>query len=130
MDWKIFCGIALLILIVVVGLVRNKANAQQTPSDQKNPSTVFVPTPEGKEMSTYLGLRNQALTGSSAKMGQPITGPNEPWAVLMDQPAGDRTATIVSYADGTASIYISNGGGYLGGSQVYPAIREAAEKML
>src|ERR1700755_2161232 len=117
MDWKIFCGIALLILIVVVGLVRNKANAQQTPSDQKNPSTVFVPTPEGKEMSAYLGLRNLALNRSPENMGQT----SEPWAVLMDLSVGIHTATVISYADGTASIYISNGGGYLGGSQSYPA---------
>jgi hypothetical protein len=125
MAWKISWGIAfLVILAVAIGLFRGKANAQQ------KPSTVFVPTPEGKEMSTYLGLRNLALTSSAAKAGQTSADPNEPLAVLMDQPTGTRTATIAAYADGTASIYISNGGGYLGGSQKYPAIHEAAVRML
>jgi hypothetical protein len=126
MTWKISCGFAvLMILVVAIGLFRSKAIAQQ------KPSTVFVPTPQGKEMATYLGMRNLALTVSSAKMGEPSTAkPNEPLAVLMDQPTSTRTATIVAYADGTASIYTSNGGGYLGGSQKYPAIREAAVKML
>jgi hypothetical protein len=126
MTWKISCGVAILIILVVaVGLFRSKAVAQQ------KSSTVFVPTPEGKEMSTYLGMRNLALTVSAAKTGKPFPAkPNEPLAVLMDIPTSTRTATIVAYADGTASIYTSNGGGYMGGSQKYPAIREAAVKML
>jgi hypothetical protein len=126
MAWKLSWGIVLLILLAVaIGVFRNKASAQQ------KPSTVFVPTPEGKEMSTYLGMRNLALTVSAAKAGEPSTAkPNEPLAVLMDLPTTTRTATIVAYADGTASIYTSSGVGYLGGSQKYPAIHEAAVKML
>ena len=82
-------------------------------------------------METYLGLRQQALTGSSAKMGQPATiGPNDTWAVLMDIPISPGTATIVAFADGTASIYLSKGGGYLGGSQKYSSIREAGQKTI
>ena len=122
MVWKISWGIALLlILLVAIGLFRGKANAQQ------KSSTGFVPATEGKEMTTYLGLRNLALT----KKAEPSSvKPNEPLAVLMDLPTRTRTATIVAYADGTTSIYLSNGGGYLGGGQKYPAIREAAAKML
>jgi hypothetical protein len=69
-----------------------------------------------KAMSTYLGLRNLALSN--------------PFAVLMDLPTTQHTATVVAYADGTASIYISNGGGYLGGSESYKAIQDAGLKMI
>ena len=52
---------------------------------------------------------------------------NEPvQVVLMDWNIGNRTASVVATADGTASLYFSNGGGFIGGSQRYPAIREAA----
>jgi len=51
-------------------------------------------------------------------------------AVLMDISLPQSTATIAAYADGTASIYISNGGGYLGGSESYKSIRDAGLQMI
>jgi hypothetical protein len=47
-------------------------------------------------------------------------------AVLMDWPGKNSMTTTLAAADGTASIYLSGGGGYLGGGQQYPAIRQAA----
>jgi hypothetical protein len=44
----------------------------------------------------------------------------------MDLPISDATATVVSFADGTASIYLSSGGGFIGGGQ-RPVVRTAAE---
>jgi len=43
-------------------------------------------------------------------------------------PAG--TATVVALADGTASVYLSSGGGFLGGGQSHEAIRNAANQMV
>src|SRR5215831_240089 len=105
MPWKI-CGIAVvLLLILAIGIFRSKAQ---------------------KAMSTYLGLRNMALSIASTEKQQPSkTGSDDPLAVLMDLSTTQSTATIVAYADGTASIYISNGGGYLGGSESYQAIQDA-----
>jgi hypothetical protein len=47
-------------------------------------------------------------------------------SVLMDWPISSGMMTTLAAADGTASIYLSNGGGFLGGGQKYPAIRQAA----
>jgi rhodanese-related sulfurtransferase len=47
-------------------------------------------------------------------------------AVLMDWRVSNGMATIYACADGTASLYLSSGGGFIGGGQKYPAIREAA----
>lgn len=41
-------------------------------------------------------------------------------------PAG--TATVAAFADGTASVYLSSGGGFLGGGQAHESIRNAAIK--
>ncbi|MGA7522159.1 MAG: hypothetical protein WBW84_06735 [Acidobacteriaceae bacterium] len=46
--------------------------------------------------------------------------------VLMDFHVDHGTVTVVACTDGSASLYLSSGGGFLGGSQHYPAIREAA----
>jgi hypothetical protein len=47
-------------------------------------------------------------------------------SVLMDWRVGNGTTTVLAAADGTASVYLSSGGGYLGGAQKYPAMRNAA----
>jgi hypothetical protein len=52
---------------------------------------------------------------------------NEPVEmVLMDWNGWNGTASVHAFADGTASIYFSTGGGLRGGSKKYPAIRQAA----
>ena len=38
------------------------------------------------------------------------------------------TATLVAFSDGHASIYLSNGGGFLGGAESHEAIRNAAKR--
>jgi hypothetical protein len=46
--------------------------------------------------------------------------------VLMDWNINDGMVTVLAAADGTASIYLSGGTGFIGGSQKYPEIRETA----
>jgi hypothetical protein len=47
-------------------------------------------------------------------------------SVLMDWNVSNGTATVLAAADGTASLYLSSGGGFLGGGQKYPELRNAA----
>jgi len=47
-------------------------------------------------------------------------------SVLMDWHVDRGTVTVVATADGTASLYLSSGGGLIGGGQRYAEIREAA----
>ena len=79
----------------------------------------------------YLGLRNQVLQLSREKCGLPSSAaPTEPCAALMDWGVGAGTATVVAVADGTVSIYLSSGGGSIGGGQGHAAIREAGQRFL
>jgi len=85
--------------------------------------------PSESATSAYLGLRNLALKNPITDVpSAKAIKPGEPFAVLMDWgiPAG--TATVAAYADGTASVYLSNGGGFLGGGQAHESIRNAAIK--
>jgi len=75
--------------------------------------------------SIYMGLREQALQFRLRNFDQ-----NAVHAVLMDWFVGSGTATTVAIADGTASVYLSNGGGFIGGSQTNLAIREAAAQAI
>ena len=77
----------------------------------------------------YFGLRNLLLHGTREKFGVAArSNPNEPWGVLMDWGVEKGTATVVALDDGTASIYLSGGGGYIGGGQSHESIRAAARQ--
>jgi hypothetical protein len=69
----------------------------------------------------YRKLRDQMLQSV-----QPGFEPDAVQAVFMDWNIGNGTATVLAAADGSASVYLSSGGGYIGGGQKYPAIRNAA----
>jgi len=47
----------------------------------------------------------------------------------MDWGVTSGTATVVAFSDGSASIYLSSGGGYLGGNG-HEAVRKAAQNMV
>jgi hypothetical protein len=79
--------------------------------------------------SMYMGLRDLALHNSPAPP-EAAMKPNERFAVIMDWGVTNGTATVAAFADGTASIYLSGGGGFLGGGQAHESIRNFAKQMV
>jgi hypothetical protein len=78
----------------------------------------------------YQGLRSLAFQSSRAKLGLfPTSTPTQPWGVIMDWGLTKGTATVVAFSDGSASVYLSSGGGFIGGAS-HESIREAAQKMV
>lgn len=77
--------------------------------------------PRKTDPATYAMLRRHAL-----EMRQPRAPRHIIQTVLMDFHVDHGTVTVVAGFDGSASLYLSSGGGFLGGSQHYPAIRDAA----
>ena len=71
--------------------------------------------------NVYVGLRTRAL-----QLRLPAMPSKAVHAVLMDWKINQFTVTVLAAADGTASVYISNGGGFLGGGEKSPKIRQAA----
>jgi hypothetical protein len=62
----------------------------------------------------YLGLRRLALNVTAASLGSACT-PGAPVVALLMESRYDRAvATLVGIADGTTSLYFSNGGGVIG----------------
>lgn len=91
-------------------------------------NTDAVRTRATDSKDVYLGLRNTMLARSRSKFNLPLTTPpTEPWGVLMDWGVNNGTATVVAITDGSASVYFSSGGGYIGGGGQEP-IRLAAQK--
>jgi len=123
LDFKVLLILALSVLgIRLAGLWLS--GRQNRPQDH-NP----VVTPEAK--NPYLGFRSEILELKRQKIGLAAPAkPTEPWAAVMDWGVTNGTATVVAISDGTASIYLSSGGGSIGGGQAMDSIRKAAQKMV
>ena len=92
-------------------------------------STPAEPHPQSA-LSTWFGLRDMALQASRSKLSlAPATSPSEPFGVVMETGLDTGTATVVGFADGSASIYLSSGGGFIGGHGQQP-IRRAAQNFV
>lgn len=110
MRTLITIGLAVLVIVSVSILLRARSKKR---------------TPARPEV--YEGLRAQVLQGTRLSLNlAPTSAPMVPWGVVMDWGLTAGSATIVALSDAHASLYLSSGGGYLGGSQSHDSIRNAA----
>lgn len=73
-------------------------------------------------------LRRRALSDPPEAFGVPADG-DDPWGVVMEMGYGDVFVSLVSLADGNASLYFSSGGGVIGGF-AHEAVRNAAKSFV
>lgn len=73
----------------------------------------------------YLGLRDQALTLDAKTLGKDVSA----FSVLMETGYPEAVATVVAVADGTSSVYFSNGGGIIGAGE-YKQVHDSAIKFI
>jgi hypothetical protein len=89
------------------------------------------PPPSGTDRSgddAYSVLRRQALFARRAEVGIPAPPPEAPvWGVLMETGYSEGTATLIALGDGTTSLYLSTGGGVVGGHAHQDVRRANAE---
>lgn len=82
---------------------------------------------QGHAANAFAGLRSMALEGTRGNFGlPPASTPTQPFVVVADWGEEKGATTIVAVADGSASVYASNGGGSIGGGQAHPSIHDAA----
>jgi hypothetical protein len=107
-------------IILVGGLVfyltscvnKSTANDNQTISDQHTTKPKVHQTKE----NAFEGLRNMAFTATPEQLGLSLPADKTVvYGVIMDWEMGGATATTVSYQTGDASLYLSSGGGVIGG---------------
>lgn len=95
-------------ILIVAGLVyylatrNNTGDMQQAKVDPKN--------------NPYYDLRNMALDATAEQLQLKLSDDKtEIYGVVMDWDVGEGTATLVSFTTGDASLYLSSGGGFIGG---------------
>jgi hypothetical protein len=110
---KILAVTLLMVVLALVMLWNSRRKPATSPARQ---------TPN----NPYAGLRDMALNSPREKLGIPAPAKkDEVWGLLMDWGVGNGTVTAVAFADGSASVYLSGGGGFIGG-QGNESIRNAA----
>jgi hypothetical protein len=88
-----------------------KKNDKQTDSD-----TGQVKTQELKE-NPYDGLRQMAFGVTTEQLGLKDLKAGDIYGVIMDWDLGEGIMTLITYKTGDASMYLSTGGGIIGGGQ-------------
>lgn len=111
-----------------------EANRTDHPAVPLQPRQFGSPLPalpsQGTMEAAYSELREQALRGTSSASGLHSSSMStEPWGILMETGFRDESYTLVALSDGSASIYLSNGGGCIGGRR-HENIRNAAQSMV
>jgi hypothetical protein len=101
-------------LVLYLTSCGNKSNKNQPPTEQETSKPKVYNTKE----NAFEGLRNMAFKATPENLG--LTLPADKtivYLVIMDWGMEKATATIVSYQTGDASLYLSSGGGVIGGGQ-------------
>lgn len=85
---------------------------------------------DGDPTEIFQGLRSQLFQLDAAAIGLKPSGElAHVWAGMMELDVGGDTASIVAVADGSTSMYLSTGGGVIGGGAYEPVV-EANRRFL
>jgi len=95
----------------------NKSTANEKKS---TPEQDTKPKVHQTKENAFEGLRNMAFTATPEQLGLSMpTDKTIVYGVVMDWEMGGATATTIAYQTGDASLYLSSGGGVIGGGQSF-----------
>jgi len=121
----------ILTIILLGGLVffLTSCNSKTKTSDQSVAQTPDTTTNKHIQPTEnpFDGLRGMAFGVTPEQLGLSLSADSTlVYGVVMDMGMNGGTATIVSYKTGDASMYLSSGGGVIGGGQ-HPKVNSAAK---
>ena len=119
-------------LVLVLGLVfyviscKNKSSADANKlTKQQGEDTTQLRKVDPKN-NPYRDLRNLAFSATMEQVGVELpTDKTKIYGVIMDWDLGGATATLVAFLSGDASLYLSSGGGVVGG-RAHDNVKRAA----
>jgi len=114
----VFAIIAILFLGTIATFLascKNKSQAAEQTNKQLQDTT--PPKKVDPNNNPYRDLRNLAFSATAEQVGVQLPiDQAKIYGVIMDWGLGEGTATLVSFISGDASLYLSSGGGVIGGS--------------
>lgn len=107
-------------IILVGGLIFFMTSCSNKSIDNNTTTNIDTSKEQGNQMqeNTFEELRNMAFSVKPEQLGLLLpTDQTIVYGVIMDWEMGGGIATIISYQTGDASLYLSSGGGVIGGGQ-------------
>jgi hypothetical protein len=105
----------------------NKANAE---NNQSSEQAKTIPKVHQTKDNAYEELRNMAFKATPEQLNISLPKDNTiVYGVVMDWEMGGATASTVAYQTGDASLYLSTGGGVIGGGQ-HLSVNNASKKFI
>ena len=93
-------------------------NIRSGTSDKQTTIAKDTTKQDAIQENTFEGMRKMALSVTADQLGLVLSSDNTiVYGVIMDWGMNEGIATVVSYQTGDASLYISSGGGVIGGGQ-------------
>lgn len=117
----------IIVLFFVVGSALScnsqSQNKEQTSADSTQKKNVVE--------NPYTDLRNMALSSTAEQVGVEIPAGKgiKVYGFIMDMDLGEGTATLASFLSGDASLYLSTGGGLIGGRE-HDNVSDATEALI
>lgn len=96
---------------------------------EKEKTPAVVEENAGDTNDNFKELRDQAFNVTTEDLGITVKDSLEVYGVIMDWGLGDEIATVVNYASGDASLYLSSGGGIIGGG-LHENVSMAAKELV
>ncbi len=107
----------ILITGLIIYLISNNGKLSNDNQTQQLPLDTVQRQKVDPNNNPYKDLRNLALGATMEQIGVNFqTNQTKIYGVIMDWDLGDGTATLISFLSGDASLYLSSGGGMIGGS--------------
>lgn len=105
---------------------KSTANDKQSTTNQDTTKAKVHQTKD----NAFEGLRNMAFSATPEQLGLALPAGNTiVYGVIMDWEMGGATASTVAYQTGDASLYLSSGGGVIGGGQ-HQNVNSAAKQFV
>ena len=110
----------LLVLVPVIFFLFNAIKEDRSNLDQIEPIAIE---------EAYIGIRNMAMNFKAEDIGIEMKGDMEIYGIIMDWNLEDVAATLTAFKSGESSLYLSRGGGVLGGGE-HQNVRTAVYKYI
>ncbi|CAN5236279.1 hypothetical protein BH11PSE11_BH11PSE11_16860 [soil metagenome] len=105
-------------LLALLGLVMSSSYAEAEPT-----------WPQKKATQSTMTMRDKLLAAKSNTFGIKTENDEQVWAVIMDQGFDGGSLSLIALQDGNASVYLSSGGGVIGGI-AHPTVVAAAKNIV
>ncbi len=127
------CLIVIYFLVTALLFFSQSGCGSKSTADNKK-NTTSIDTLKTKTMqndsNVYEEMRNMALNITAEQLELPMPGDATiVYGVVMDWELGDGISTTACYATGDASMYLSTGGGVIGGGK-HQNVNAAAKKLV